>query len=203
MGDWTSHLRPGMVAVDVGANVGTFTSTMQSAGVEVWAIEPDPRCHSRLRDHVPPERLIGMAVGDHTGTTMLYRSREAPHNSLYQENVLEPGSVAALEVPIATLDGLQAEGILPPRIDFIKVDAQGAELGILTGAERICQTQRPIWYVEFWPTGLTGAGTSLQALCELCERYGYQPEGNTWPNALEAIGQIEGHGSNDLLLLRD
>lgn len=200
MGDWVSYLRPGMVAVDVGANMGTMTSTMQQAGVTVWAIEPDPRCHASLRDHVPPERLLGVAVGDHAGSVTLYRSADSPHNSLYRANVLTPGVTPAIEVPLATLDGLQADGRLPPQIEFIKVDAQGAELAILQGAKGICETSRPTWYVEFWPEGLCGAGTSLAALCDLFAAYGYAPDGRTWDAVCAEVSMCRGHASQDLLL---
>lgn len=202
MSDWlTRSIHQGSIVVDVGANLGSITSQFQQLGGEVWAVEPDPRCHSTLLTFVDATHLIPYAVGSHSGTAMLYRSRQAAHNSLYEVNILEGGTVPALYVPLESLDGLQDLGLLPPTIDVIKVDAQGAEAEILRGAARICQIDKPLWYVEFWPSGLDGAGDSLRALCDLFEDYGYVPEGEDWTTAYARVSQLGGHSSQDLLLI--
>lgn len=204
MGDWIrDHIRPGMTVVDVGANHGTITRSLRDVvgpTGSVWAIEPDDRCYAELCAIVGADHVLPMAVGATTGRTTLHRSRQCEHNSLFPVNVLDPGPVPAVDVPLASLDALQAAGTLPPRIDAIKVDAQGSEWAILHGAGRLCQTQRPVWYVEFWPQGLEGAGASLGALCDAFAALGYQPEGEGWASVVERVSQMRGHASHDLLL---
>ena len=188
-----------MVIVDVGANRGTMTTWFREAGAEVWAIEPDPRCYEDLCRAATPERVLQMAVGATTGTTTLYRSKAAEHNSLYPENVLQGGVVDPIEVPLTTLDDLQASGALPARIDAIKVDAQGAEVAILQGATRLTATQRPLWYLEIWPMGLGGAGTSAAGLVGLLQSLQYVPEGEDWEHLIVRLRDHHGHSAYDAL----
>lgn len=196
-------LRPGMVVVDVGACVGGLSEQYRQTGADVWAIEPDPRCWPTLNEHLSNGRLLGMAVGDQEGALTLYRSRQPAHNSLAKANVLEPDDLTPLHVPLSTLDALQANGSLPPHIDAVKVDTQGAEYRILRGAEQLCRTQHPIWWVEFWPFGLMHAGSSIGELCELFAAYGYHPDGQTWAQVESRAILWEGHSATDLLLMTE
>lgn len=198
-----AHVKPGMTAVDVGANVGSVVrQLLQAVGSEgaVYAIEPDPRCGAALRELLPPDRMLAVALGEGPGQIPFFRSIRAEHNSRYVENVVDPGVVEAIEVELASLDSLQAEKRLPARIDAIKVDAQGSELEILRGARRLNATQKPVWYVEIWPAGLAQSGASVEALCAEFEAQGYRPETGTWSEARASVAHLMGHSSHDWVL---
>lgn len=217
-----ASLTPGMAVVDVGANLGSMTSQYLQSGAEVWAVEPDPRCWRDLSQFVDAAHLIGVALGDTEGVGLLYRSRQAAHNSLAEANVIEPGTIAALHVPVSTLDALQAHGRIPPHIDAIKVDAQGAEVSILRGGRRMLETQRPLLYLEVWRSGLEAAGESVQTLRDVLVPLGYAPARSeqvlmltsetgqtacvrhhvnpqTWANTIALAQAQQGHGSIDVL----
>jgi hypothetical protein len=79
------------------------------------------------------------------------------------------GEVKRLRVPVATIDSYTEAGELPP--DLIKIDAEGAELAILRGAEKTLSSHRPTIIFESWPGErgelfrfLAGAGYRVAAL---------------------------------------
>src|SRR6185295_2819103 len=71
--------------------------------------------------------------------------------------VLTKGDVETVMVPTAKLDDLVEHA------DLVKIDVQGAEMSVLSGAKRLLQTC-PVWILEVWPHGLLCAGESLQGL---------------------------------------
>jgi len=203
MGWIDEYVHAGMTCLDLGANAGTYTEAMRDRGARVWAIEPDPRCHAALQALVPPEQVLRLAVGDTVGMTTLYRSRRAEHNSLFAPNVLEQHhEVPDLEVPVSTLDALQAEGRIPERIDLIKCDVQGAEAAVWRGASRLIATQQPWWFLELWPGGLQAAGTSAEEVLAQCEAAGYAPvdRARSYEWIRHHLQHMTGHGSYDVLL---
>ena len=190
-----------MVVVDVGANVGSFTKAFSHAvGPEGVVIAIEPQRLEELEALSPPARLIHAAVTDREGPVSFYTSRLSAQSSLYLPNVPEP-TEPMIAVRGVTLDGLQAAGEIPARVDVIKVDAQGAEAAILRGASRLIETQHPVWYLEIWAEGLQAAGDGVQAIRLLLEPQGYQPESMTWDAACALAQRQSGHGAIDVLVL--
>jgi FkbM family methyltransferase len=202
MANWASEwCQPGQVIVDVGANVGTFTREfIEAVGVSgVWAIEPHPDCQHDLRQCLPASQIIQAAVTDTDGETVLHRSARTEHGSLYASNVLE--AHGSLPVRAVTLDGLQARGELPTPIALVKVDAQGAEMAILRGAETLIRTQHPMWFLELWPQGLQEAGTSAGAVIQLLREAGYALVNHgSWEHVIRDCTHMTGHSSLDILV---
>lgn len=192
----------GATVVDIGANVGSvcgsFLERMGSG--QLWAIEPHAELCRHLRRKFPSVTVIHAAVSDQEGTATLYHSLQTPHASLYPANVLASANSSEV-VPLVTIDGLIARGELPTRIDFIKVDAQGAETAILRGAADLLAQHQTAWYVELWPFGLTQAGSSLEELCDALHGAGLVPLGDSWDAVYaQAVGQ-RGHASHDVLAI--
>lgn len=194
------HVQPGMTVVDIGANRGSITNQLlQRVGPigAVYAIEPQPELAAGLRACTP--HVITVAVGDHDDAVQLHYSQQPEHASLYKLNLLEDIDQRRT-VLLRTLDSLQATGELPPTIDAIKVDAQGAEAAILRGATALLRTQRPMWYVELWALGLTQAGESVEGVAETFRAHGYEPVEQTWEQVCIACRANVGHGSIDVLV---
>ena len=144
-------LRPGDVFFDVGANVGVFTiKAAREVGAEgtVVAIEPSVETAHQLQENV---RLNGfknvrvrvLAAGSITSTDTFYLNCAKP-NSYSLLRVGDPESVSVLKV---SLDDLcRWEQI--DRLDYIKIDAEGAEAEVLAGAAESIRTYRPVIQVE-------------------------------------------------------
>ena len=141
-------LRPGMRAVDVGANYGTYTLAMAQAVApegRVWAYEPTSATARYLRKTIARNGLANVemtqaGLSDRTGSGRLRLEAQAETNRLVPEGDGE-------EVSLTTLDAessLRAWG----RIDFIKMDAEGGELDIVRGGERFFAEQSPLVMFE-------------------------------------------------------
>lgn len=176
------HVQPGMVVLDVGANVGFYTLLLADrAGPEgrVHAFEPDPLSFGILRRRAAGHSNIEIhqtAVGDHTGTITLYTNR-----SNRADNRVHPSlgaeTAEAVEVPLTTLDDYCAARNIE-RIDAVKMDIQGAEVSALTGFRKTLARLEPRWMlIEFSPEHLRGAGTTPEAFWAILAELGYEPWG--------------------------
>ncbi|NBS54060.1 FkbM family methyltransferase [bacterium] len=133
---YDSFLQKGMVAVDVGANIGLHTLFMAkrvAPGGRVLAFEPSPKNFSRLKEHVEKNcadnvHIFPLAVGDCAGTGFFYENANDSSRSHFSNK----GS--GLVVEIIRLDDIcRSEGV--QRIDFLKLDVEGFEMRALEGAE--------------------------------------------------------------------
>ncbi|HKW56449.1 MAG TPA: FkbM family methyltransferase [Candidatus Acidoferrum sp.] len=149
-------LRPGMTVVDIGAHHGLYTllaSKCVGRKGRVIAFEPSPREFARLAQHVRFNRCSNVtlqqcALGDHCGEADLFQVDGFRDwgNSLRRPDVPEP--TRTLRVPLRTLDHFVAAGGIA-RVDFIKLDAEGAELSVLEGARSLLQSAlRPVILAE-------------------------------------------------------
>lgn len=142
-------LKPGDLAVDVGANVGYMTSLFSarvSALGRVEAFEPHPRLFARLRQNVqslgtvsgPTNiRVYDVALGSQDGTAHLVEPPSFGVNegtATVARGTAMPDSDGGnrFEIRIARFDGLFADC----KIALLKVDVEGFEAEVLAGAER-------------------------------------------------------------------
>src|SRR5882757_7637973 len=149
-------LRPGMTVVDVGAHHGLYTllaSKRVGRKGRVIAFEPSPREFRRLLRHISINgcwnvSVEPLALGDHAGEADLFlvEGRQDWCNSLRPPEVDERTSRVRVEVrPLD--DVLRVLGI--SRVDFIKLDVEGAELSFLHGASKLLQSNsRPAILAE-------------------------------------------------------
>jgi FkbM family methyltransferase len=130
-------VRPGDVVLDCGANVGVYTHEALNAGARlVVAIEPAPEnieCLRRnFKDEIGAGKVIVYPKGVWDKDDWLTLHVD-PHNSAADSFVIQrQGSHAEEKVPLTTIDKLAAELRLD-RVDFIKMDIEGAEVRALNG----------------------------------------------------------------------
>ncbi len=175
---FVSLLRPGMVVVDVGANIGMYTmlsARTVAPGGKVFAFEPVPHVYERLRANLALSGIGNatphpIALSDNTGTASFYLGRNDSMGSLCRAQTAE-----TIEVPTETLDGfLERNGLT--RVDAVKIDAEGAEMHIIRGMRRLLgRPNRPILFVEHNDTALRAAGSSAEELFSTIVGYGYDP----------------------------
>ncbi|MGB0877188.1 MAG: FkbM family methyltransferase [Mycobacterium sp.] len=125
---------PGDVALDIGAGIGTETlpfSGMVGDSGKVVAVEAHPATFDMLErtcrlNDLRNVELIHAAVMDSDQPVMISDLREG----FCQENRIGAGGI---EVPAVTISDLVAKLELK-RIDFLKMNIEGAEVGALRGA---------------------------------------------------------------------
>ena len=154
-------VRPGQVVWDVGANVGLFAfASAHIAGSkgQVYAFEADAWLVQLLRRSAAiqppgsaPVRVVPGAVANSCDVrTFNIARRSRASNALAEFGHGQTGGIEEQHTVIAvSLDWLSDR---LPGPDVLKIDVEGAELEVLTGAKRILQTKRPI------------------ILCEVCEK---------------------------------
>ncbi len=135
-----SRLRlPGSpVVIDVGANVGFFTWKVHSLrpSARIFACEPQSDNLRRLRSVYQALHIDGAvcpeACGKADGEATLYLHSSVTH-SLDPEWHSDLGSGTTETVPVTTLDKLcGSRGI--QGVDLLKIDTEGAEVDVLSGA---------------------------------------------------------------------
>ncbi len=140
-------VRKGDVVLDCGANVGVYTREALAAGArEVIAIEIAPENIECLRrnfaDEVRSGRVVVYAKGVWDKDDFLTLSVD-PENSAADSIVMHPEKAkAGPRVPLTTIDKIVGELKLD-RVDFIKMDIEGAEQNALRGARATLERFHP------------------------------------------------------------
>jgi FkbM family methyltransferase len=141
-------VRPDETVLDCGANVGVFTAEALKAGAKlVVAIEPAPENLECLRRNFAGEiesgRVIVYAKGVWDQEDFLSLNVDKS-NSAADSFVLHPKGAQATtqKLPVTTIDNLVAELKLD-RVDFIKMDIEGAEPKALAGARATLAKYHP------------------------------------------------------------
>jgi FkbM family methyltransferase len=151
------HVRAGMVAVDIGANFGYYTIMLGALVGEsghVYAIEPAPATAAMLRRSVELNgfdkftTVIEVAAGAGEGTQHFFVPDREPKNAQIVPSAESADTSAGTlhEVAQARVDALLAE---QHRIDFVKIDAEGAEEAVIAGMLATLRRDRPRLVLEF------------------------------------------------------
>ncbi|MGE5647047.1 MAG: FkbM family methyltransferase [Acidobacteriota bacterium] len=140
-------VRAGDVVLDCGANVGVYTRVALQAGAKlVVAIEPAPENIECLRRNFREEAAAGRVIVYPKGvwdSDATLRMNIDPGNSAADTFVMHPEhSHAGPELPLTTIDKIVAELKLG-RVDYIKMDIEGAERRALAGARETLARWHP------------------------------------------------------------
>jgi FkbM family methyltransferase len=162
--------RRGDVVLDCGANIGVFTHKALSAGARlVVAIEPTPISVECLRRNFAREiaegRVIVYPKGVWNRVDTLELATEGEGNSVGNSVVFGRDLKNKIQVPLTTIDLLTAELHLD-RVDFIKMDIEGAEKQALTGAAETIRKYRPRMAIasEHLPDDFTAIPQTVKAI---------------------------------------
>jgi FkbM family methyltransferase len=159
--------------LDVGALYGVFSMAFAASrrGVAV-AIEPSASAFATLHYHAQANpdldiRPIRIALGESDGQIAMRYD--------WEHLVVGRGSGwlgVTEQVPTQTIDRLTSE--LGLRFDAIKIDVEGFEAKVLTGAEGTLREAGPTLFLEVHPTFLPTYGASAEEVVDLLEGIGYR-----------------------------
>jgi FkbM family methyltransferase len=140
------RLPKGLRVIDIGANTANHTiffATVMNAGLVV-PIEPEPRACRALRAAVREnalsnvdESLLGYGVG----------ARLARMAAVSDER----GGLGATRLvvhPRGTISVAPLDRLWHRPVDFIKIDVEGMEMAVLSGASRLLADYRPYLFIE-------------------------------------------------------
>ncbi len=168
---WVRRLvRPGDVMFDIGANFGWYTTLaakLVGPNGRVHAFEPVPgtfqvlKQNCEVNDCVRFATLNNFGLGESEGTFTIFVPKQHGGASLRPSDL---GPMDEVQCRVRTLDSYcQDQGVSAVR--FAKCDVEGAELGVLRGAERLLRGEsRPIWLLELNRETSSRFGHDPQAL---------------------------------------
>jgi FkbM family methyltransferase len=169
----TAALRPGMIALDIGANFGYHTFRMARAvgnDGKVIAIEPTGWAFGKLQRNISLNcfnniRPLQVALGDFD-----HGAREFRFQSSYR---LDGTDLSADEImPMYTLDTLMSmNGV--DRVDFVKMDVDGFEGKVIRGAQETLARYHPILFFEITPSAMRANGDDPVELVRTLTGLGY------------------------------
>jgi FkbM family methyltransferase len=198
-------LKPGMTVLDIGAHHGFYTmlaAKMVGPTGRVMSFEPSHRERERLLVHLRLNRILDkvsvfpVALGRETGESTLYvvAGRDTGCNSLRPPAVTEPTRM--IQVPITSLDTFLAQQNVA-RVDFVKMDVEGGELGVLEGAEELLgRFPRPVILAELADSRTLPWGYSASAIYDSLAAKGYRWFAITQDGNLQACPRTDQFGTN-------
>ncbi len=175
-----AYLRPGDLAVDIGAHKGAYTHWMARAvglSGKVEAFEPQPSLASLLSERLPRLFIVNttvhcMALSDHIGSEVLHIPRRGGGTP---SATLEQGVYCTefenLKVPVTTLDEVILNHPFRP-LRFVKCDAEGHELEIFRGARKVLSEDGPALLFEC--EARHHSKEKMNAVFKLLHEIGYQ-----------------------------
>ena len=197
-----AYVQPEGDVLDVGANIGFFTiaGAQKLTTGRLLAAEPTTEAFSRLSENVTrngvADRVIlfkGM-IGSAKGQAQIhfvpgceeYSSMDRP------EHIAIRGKEIKTEtVPIERLDDLvDCHGLRPT---VMKVDVEGAESSVFSGAQSTISKHRPVVISEIWRKPTNADGHSGAEIIRMFERLDYVVRNPNDPLAkpgLDMIGEI-------------
>lgn len=154
--DFTKVIRiflpPEAVALDIGANIGMTSCLMsqQLSNGKIFSFEPSPSVFPILSrnletNSVPNVTARQVAVGAEKGSLGFVGESAYGH--------LVPGTEGAaktdtISVDVETLDDI-VDSLELDRLDFVKIDVEGFEDGVLSGGKKTEERFSPLYFIEF------------------------------------------------------
>lgn len=191
-----SQLRQGDRVADIGAHVGLFTTQFAHrlealGGGAVVSFEPAPDSATKVNAHVAMNGLddlvtvVEAAVGAEPGRASLRVAEVAEPDDPSRRSIFGEGDTVAANVEVIRFDDWW-DYAGRPAIDVVKVDVEGAELGVVEGMRTALTTARPrLMVVEIKEKLSALAGVNANRVVEVLADLGYERRG--------AFSEVIGH----------
>jgi FkbM family methyltransferase len=169
----TRLCKPGASFLDVGAHIGSVMALVQHHDhtTNLIVVEAVPEKAERLRRRFPGATIHACAVGESDSTVSFYVDLKHPGYSSLNRNQdgLARQDLEEITVPLRRIDSIVSQ----TDVDVMKIDVEGAELGVLRGGASLVSTCRPIIMFESGP-GAGSLGYTKEALWEWLKDARYQ-----------------------------
>jgi FkbM family methyltransferase len=202
--DWEKQtflktIRPGWTIVEIGANLGYFTNLFQllvGTSGQVHAFEPVPSTFQKLKSAIPKGKnlctLHNLGTGNETGEVIFHvplndhgQATMSPHDC----NTWKSREIEEVTCSVIKLDEFSPISSLT-KIEFVKIDVEGAELPSLQGAESILRKHKPLLFVEVCKAWMKSFGYNAKELEGFLRSLSYNKFELVGRN-LESIDSIE------------
>jgi FkbM family methyltransferase len=141
----------GGIGIDVGCHKGEILDQMikYSPHVAHFGFEPLPHMYEQLQKKYGKLcNILPYALSDATGTTVFNFVKNAPSYSGIQERKYDIANpiIEKIDVALRRMDDVIDPNL---KISLIKIDVEGAELGVLKGGISTIKRHKPVVLFEF------------------------------------------------------
>ena len=167
-------LAPDSCCIDVGAHAGEVLADMVRCAPlgRHMAFEPLPELAATLRRRFPAVGVHEVALSDHTARSSFVHVVSRPGWSGLRPRALAAGERSeTIDVDVRRLDDLLPADLAPR---LVKIDVEGAELGVLRGAEATLAEHRPLLLLEHGLGSADEYGTHPRDVFALLDGLGYR-----------------------------
>lgn len=143
--------RRARTAIDVGANLGYFSQVLTETSQRVIAFEPVPGLAALLRRHLGSRvQVVEAAASDGMREAIALYVPVSDGDPVYTEASLERSvGVAAPQTGLTVSTAARSiDSLALADVDFIKIDVEGHEEHVLTGARDTLRVCRPALWIE-------------------------------------------------------
>ncbi len=190
-------LKPNMVFVDIGANLGEYTlfAAKRLLHGKVLAYEPAKKMYQVLTENISLnhfKNIITFQVGlsNEVASLPLYNAVSGNANeglsTLYPSNT----STEVTEYISLQVFDDEFEKLNLTRLDFIKMDIEGAELSALRGSENVLKKFKPLVLVEINESSYHAAGYTIEDISSYFNQLGYKPYSISKDGALNPVSTL-------------
>jgi len=152
------ELKPGMVCLEMGANIGYYAlleSKIIGENGKVICIEPSPQNFEYLKRNIEMEKatnveLHNFACGDNDGEIRFLISKNSNTCRTIPEEEPTPSNEKIITVPLTKVDTFFSKNPLK-RLDFLRTDVEGYELRAFEGAKQTIKKFKPMIQIEVHP----------------------------------------------------
>ena len=148
-----NYARPDQECIDIGAHIGLYTVELGKTAKRVHSFECSPKSYNYLcanvllRDLSYRVSTYPTALSDRIGTTPYYIRDPLDGGGNGISVFAKDGNTPFIQVPVTTLDSYSLSNI-----NFIKIDVEGHEEGVLRGAvSTLRRNNYPPILFESWP----------------------------------------------------
>jgi len=142
---YLDRAKPGWHCVDVGAHVGLYSGYWAATGMRVTAIEGHPIYKPLLCRNIDQNRWASVIlVLPWFAYSRVCQLQEQADHPTPASNTWLPVEEGEFAFPLDDAIRLTRQ-----HVDFLKIDAQGADLHVLLGAEGIITRDRPLILIEY------------------------------------------------------
>ena len=218
-------IRKSDTVIDIGANIGYFTildSLLVGEKGKIYAFEPEKEIYDILIKNLTLNNCrnistFNLACSNKNGYQDLFTDKYNLGNfSFAAKNVIKAlNSPSKIRVETVKLDDFFENKVKASKIDFVKIDTEGAEELVIQGLDKILRANNGIkLMMEFWPTAIFNVGSNPdRLLLDLENKYGFKlylldEEKHTLKllNSFEILKYAKSMGDNfscELLVTRD
>jgi FkbM family methyltransferase len=209
------------VICEVGSNIGA--SLLQIKKVKplayIIAFEPSDRFRPFLERNlelaaIKRAEVSPLLLGRQQGTIWLYNTNSSASVCVKYEHGSSSRRKGPRRKQLTTMTTLDEVFCQRPRVDFIKVDTDGFDFQVISGAEATLKRDSPILYFELWPAAFKLASKLSMPVDDMMwlQSIGYRrfvcftPSGElkgVTDNAEQAVAWAETKGYCDILACPD